>query len=378
MIDLSAALRRLGHDVTIIAPRIGTSTSDFEYPDADLCPMIQIGSGRLIAVNKTQFEITWAMGSQRRHLASVLERGAFDVIHFHSLLSPFLPLQVFRRSRSANVATFHAVPPDGKTGAMQRWLSRAVSRRLLPRLDGVILASEVQKELHPIAGVSAPVAVLPPCTDLRRFEADTAPIERYRDGRLNILFLGRLEPRKGALTLLQAYAGLRRSGLPVRLLFAGDGPERAALEQYVRDRGVADVIFLGRIEQADVARCYATCDIFCAPSLYAEGFGIVLAEAMASGKPIVAAANAGYRTVLHGEAASFLAPPGDAEALRAKLEALIADPALRQRLGAWGRIEARQYDSGMLAPRFVSFYEAAIRSRFRRRRPENAGIFSRR
>jgi phosphatidyl-myo-inositol alpha-mannosyltransferase len=97
----------------------------------------------------------------------------------------------------------------------------------------------------------------------------------------------------------------------------------------------------------------------------------VLAEAMACGKPIVAAANAGYRTVLHGEAANFLATPGDAAALRGKLEALMADPALRERLGTWGRIEAAQYDSGMLAPRFVSFYEQALRSKFRGEKPEN-------
>jgi phosphatidylinositol alpha-mannosyltransferase len=371
ILDLSAALRRLGHDISIIAPHVGMSTNSLAYPDADRCPIIRVGSGRLIGLNKTQFEITWAVGGQRRHLARVVEGGAFDVIHFHSLLSPFMPLQVFRRSQSANVATFHAVPPEGKTGAVQRWLSRVVSRQLLPRLDGIILASEVQKELHPIAEVSTPVTVLPPCTDLRRFAEDSPPIERYRDGCLNILFLGRLEARKGAMTLLQAYAGLRRNGLSVRLLFAGDGPERTALEQFARDRGIADVVFLGRIEQAHVARCYATCDIFCAPSLYAEGFGIVLAEAMACGKPIVGAANAGYRTVLRSEAANFLATPGDADALRGKLEALIADPALRQRLGAWGRIEAARYDSGTVAPRFVSFYEQAIRSRFRGRRPEN-------
>ena len=374
ILDLSAALRRLGHDVSIIAPRVGTSTDGLAYPDADPCPIVNLGSGRLIALNKTQFEISWAVGAQCTRLASVLESSAFDVIHFHSLLSPFMPLQVFRRSHSTNVATFHAVPPDGKTGTMQRWLSRAVSRRLLPRLDGIILASDVQKELHPLAEVSTPVTVLPPCTDLRRFEADTAPIERYRDGRVNILSLGRLEARKGAMTLLQACAGLGHSRPQMRLLFAGDGPERTALEQFVRDRGVADVVFLGRVEQADVARCYANCDIFCAPALYAEGFGIVLAEAMASGKPIVAAANAGYRIVLRGEAASFLTPPGDAETLRGKLEVLIADPALRQRLGAWGRIEAARYDSGTLAPSFVSFYEEAIRAKSRRGRPENIEI----
>lgn len=367
ILDLSAALRKLGHEVTIIAPRIGGSAgNEPDNANRGRCPVVHVGNGRLIGFNKTQFEITLAVGNQRRRLDAILQAGGFDVVHFHTLLAPFLPLQAFRRSRAANVATFHEVPPETRTGAIQLLLLRVLGRRLMRQLDGVILASAVQQSLHRIGDVS-PVAILPPCTNLRRFATAGPPVARFRDERLNILFLGRLEPRKGAMVLLQAYLELWRGGLPVRLLIAGDGPERSALERFAREHGVGEAVFLGVVADAEVPQWYATCDVFCAPSLYAEGFGIVLAEAMASGKPIVAAANAGYRNVLRGEAAAFLVRPGDRAATRDRLAALLADPALRHRLGAWGRSEAAHYDSEALAPHFVGLYEqAARRSRSRR------------
>jgi phosphatidylinositol alpha-mannosyltransferase len=371
IVDLSIALRALGHDVTVIAPHVGAGAAEAGAPQGAASSnspgfsIVYIGRGRLFALNETQFEITLAFGDQRKRLKELLRGGAFDVVHFHTLASPFLPIQALRASPAANVATFHAVPPNAGTGSIQRLLSRAFGRWLAPKLDGVILASEVHRNLHGVDAVS-PLAVLPPCTNLSSFETEAPPLRQYRDHRVNLLFLGRLEPRKGAMVLLRSYNLLCRKGLPVRLLLAGDGPERAMLERYVHEHRVLDVIFLGRIEPADVPRLYAACDVFCAPSLYAEGFGIVLAEAMASGKPIVAAANAGYRTVLTGEAADFLVPPGDVEACSSKLEILIADPGLRRRLGEWGRREAMRYDSASRAPDFVALYQEAIRSRLRR------------
>jgi phosphatidylinositol alpha-mannosyltransferase len=374
IVDLSTALQAMGHEVTVIAPHIGDGAAEAGAPQgAAHCGLpgfsiAYVGKGRLFALNATQFEITAALGDQRMLLKEVLQTGRFDVVHFHTLASPFLPIQALRVSQAANVATFHAVPPDAGTGSIQRRLSRAFGRWLAPKLDGVILASDVHRKIHGVDAVS-PLAVLPPCTNLRSFEAGAPPLPQFCDHRLNLLFLGRLEPRKGAIVLLRSYDALCRMGLPIRLLVAGDGPERAMLERFVQEHNVPEVIFLGRIEPAAVPRLYAACDVFCAPSLYAEGFGIVLAEAMASGKPIVAAANAGYRTVLTGEAADFLVPPGDAEACRSKLEILIADPERRRRLGEWGRREAMRYDSSSRAADFVALYQEAIRSRLRRGQP---------
>ncbi len=313
-------------------------------------------------LNKTQFEVSWASRRDRDRLSKLLAPAACDVAHFHTVVAPFVLAQALRRTRAARVATFHEVPPDTPVGALQRLALRTIDRLLMSRLDQVIFASQTQLALHPRVDPAC-VTVIPPAIDLGRFGAGIELAERRRDDLVDILFFGRLEPRKGAIVLLKAFAKLRAGGLPVRLLVAGDGPQRRTLQEFVQRHGVLDVAFLGRIADGDVPRLYASCDIYCAPSLYGEGFGIVLVEAMASGRPVVAAANAGYRTVLSGEAARFLVPPGDVAALARALEELVTHPSLRQRLADWGRREAKRYDSGALAPAFVAVYEAAIRAR---------------
>ena len=364
--DLSAELIKLGHEVTVISPRIDSDTKvALVSPTLGMSAIDYVGKGWLISLNGTQFEITLALGHERAYLDRLMQDGRFDIVHFHTLISPLMPMQVFLRSRCARVATFHNVPPDGTSGLIQRFLQAVVGRTLMKHLDEVILASDVQKELYSI-GEESPSHVLPPCVNLRRFDAPVDPFAQYRSDRLNILFLGRLEPRKGAMVLVQAYRDLRHRGIAACLLVAGDGPERSSLEQFVQTHRVPDVIFLNTIPDADLPRLYATCDIFCAPSLYGEGFGIVIAEAMASGRPVVAAANEGYRKLLQGEAAAFLVRPGDVDATRRKLEALISDPLLCERLGHWGRHEAKRYDSELLAPKFVAIYERVIRSRISR------------
>ena len=113
-------------------------------------------------------------------------------------------------------------------------------------------------------------------------------------------------------------------------------------------------------DAAETPGLYAESDIFCAPSPYGESFGIVIAEAMASGKPVVAARNAGYRNLLNGEAAHFLTPPGDVDAIYGALRAMVLDAELRGRLGTWGRQEAMRYDCRIVAPQLVAIYEQAI------------------
>ncbi|MCW5702395.1 MAG: glycosyltransferase family 4 protein [Bradyrhizobium sp.] len=358
ILDLSSSLAAMGHQVAVIAPRVSPArpAPPVRTTQGNVT-IIEIGSARLVSVNETVLEVSFAFGDERKKLDHMMRSGSFDVVHFHTPLSPFLALQALWRSTAVKIGTFHAVPPETASASIQRFLYRTLNRRVIAKLDGVILASSVQEDLR-LAG-----SILPPCTDLRRFGSGAAPLAAFRDDRVNILFVGRLEPRKGAAILLEAFAVLRQQNPRTRLLVAGEGPERQRLERDVAEAGIPDVVFLGRIDDADLPRLYATCDVFCAPSIYGEGFGIVLVEAMASGKPVVAAANAGYATLLHGEAARFLVGPGDVSDLRSKLGALAADSELRTRLGAWGQREARRYDSAQLAPAFVAVYEQAMVSR---------------
>jgi phosphatidylinositol alpha-mannosyltransferase len=280
------------------------------------------------------------------------------VAHYHALWTPFLPFQAFACSPSPRVVTFHDTPPDGFSGAVSRAALSALSRMLLPHIDAAIAVSEAPRaHLRPAPGQT--VWIAPPCTDLARF--GEAPAPAAAPGRpVTILFVGRLEPRKGVMLLAEAYRRLCADGLAVRLVIAGSGEDEPRLRRFVADHGLTDVVFAGRFEDADAVGVYASSDIVCAPSPYGESFGIVIAEAMASGRPVVAAANHGYRTLLTGKGAELLAPPGDAEGLYRKLKPLVQDPELRAAYGAWGREEARRYDCRQVAGRLMDIYRHAM------------------
>jgi phosphatidylinositol alpha-mannosyltransferase len=353
---VAAALGELDVQVSIIAPRIGPRQArEWISPNVEL---VRLGGAHGVSLSGTRFEASLALGDERRRLQALMRRGGFDVVHYHALWTPFLPLQAFACSPSPKVATFHDTPPDGAGGALAKSVLAGLSRWLLPRLDAAIAVSEAPRaHLRPAPGQS--VWLEPPCTDLTRFFKAPAPA-RASDGPPTILFVGRLEPRKGVGLLLEAFRRLSEDGVAARLRIAGSGAEEPALRQYVAEHGLETVEFLGRFDDADAPALFADCDIVCAPSPYGESFGIVIAEAMASGKPVVAAANRGYRTLLIGPGAQLLAPAGDVEGLHHRLKAAVLDPALRARLGAWGRAEAERYDCRRLAPRLLDIYQHAI------------------
>jgi phosphatidylinositol alpha-mannosyltransferase len=358
--DLAIEFQRLGHEVVIIAPGHG---SPGRMAVRDGIPVLRVGASRRIGFAGTAFEVSFALGAEHRRLADMMRDAGFDVVHFHTIWTPILALQAFRLSRAANVVTCHDTSPETLGGKMTTLALRNFARWLLPRLDGVVAVSTAAAgHLPRRAAVQTPI--VPPCIDLQPFMVGAAAFAAQRDGKLNILYLGRLEPRKAVMSLLRAYRDLAAEIANLRLLIAGDGPERPALEAFVAQRHLPNVVFLGRVTDDEKPRWYATADIVCAPSAYGESFGIVIAEAMASGRPVVAAANAGYRDLVTGPGAEFLFTPGDDAALTRHLARLGGDPDLRARLGAWGRRHAAQYDCANVAPRLLAIFEAA-RSRAR-------------
>ncbi len=356
--DLSAALRQAGHEVSIIAPGERMAGSDPEC-------IFHAGKKRRLNFNKTNFEISIALGQDYQRLKKYLQQEQFDILHYHTIWTPLLPFQILRLSQAADVATFHDTPPDTFSGKLTRRVFRIISRRLLPRLDGVIaVSSSPAGNLVPVLNRSP--HILPPCTDYSPFFKDVNGFDQYLDDRVNILFLGRLEDRKGIMVLMQAYAKLCEAGHKVRLLVAGDGEQKQSVLDFISQYKLSYVEMLGRITEEDKVRWYATCDIFCSPAKYGESFGIVLVEAMASGKAVVAAANNGYRTVLRGKGADYLVAPDDVNDLFEKLEQLIQQPALRETLGQWGREEAKKYDVASVLGQFEKIYASALVERSKR------------
>ncbi len=169
---------------------------------------------------------------------------------------------------------------------------------------------------------------------------------------LTIFFLGRHEPRKGLDVLLDA---LPRLPSDVHIWVGGEGPDTERLK--LRHAGDPRVQWLGRLSDMEKRRRLKAADVFCAPSLRGESFGVVLLEAMAGGAAIVAADLSGYRLVARPEHDGLLVPPGDAEALGAALVRVLDDDSLRSRLVESGAARAQAFSMDSLADLYLDLYQ---------------------
>ncbi|MCH7907896.1 MAG: glycosyltransferase family 4 protein, partial [Chloroflexi bacterium] len=209
--------------------------------------------------------------------------------------------------------------------------------------------------------------VIPNGIDFERFATPVSRLEEFDDGRLNIVFVGRLEKRKGLRYLLAAYAELKWDYPDLRLIVVGPGESDAGSLRVMSERSLTDVVFAGRVSDEMLPAYYHAADIFCSPATGGESFGIVLLEAMAAGVPIVASDIEGYRDVVTHGVDGLLARPRDDMALAGALRTLIEDRTLRTQMGAAGRRNAQKYRWPAVASRVLDFYKRTAA------RPELAG-----
>ncbi len=355
--QLAAELERMGHKTGIITSATGEKGRQPEPNITKLgwaVPIPWNGSIARIAVSPTL----------ARQTRAVLEREQFDVIHLHEPLAPALPittLRVIKGLNSVSVGTFHAFAP-AKLLSMPRvsyGTARMFLRRYFNRLDGRIAVSpsayEFVSQYFP-----GKYEIIPNGVDLHRFSVLAEPLPQFADGKLNILYMGRIEPRKGLKYLLQAIPRIRASHPNTRFIIGSDGPQRLHYEQYVREQGWPDVIFTGRIPDAALPRYYASCDLFCAPSTGSESQGVVLLEAMASSKPVVASNIDGYRDVIRHEVDGLLVTPRNSEALAGAICRLLGDASMRQAMGERGREHAGEFSWPRIASRVSDYYHELI------------------
>ena len=352
IIDSARELAGLGHEVTIISPPCHDNSL---LQVKNVC----FGSSKIVTFNKTDFDISFTYGGEYKKLKKFIKQNKFDIIHFHTVWTPFLPLQILYLSKSKNIATFHDTPPDNLAGKITRLLFRFISIIIFRYLDAIIAVSDAPAE-HLPKHIHKKIYIIPPCINLKSLSPENPPLIKKADDKINILFLGRLDQRKGIFILLDAFKKITVAGLEARLLVAGTGHERARLVKYLEKEKLEPVEFIGQIDDKNKPALYTSCDIFCSPALYGESFGIVLVEAMASGKAIVAAANRGYRLLLQEQSEYCLTIPGDSEDLYIKLKKLILDKKLRDELGAWGLRKSKQYDCEKIIPEITDIYKETL------------------
>jgi len=338
---------RMGHEVRVIAPASKVAP-DFGGK------FIPIGRPRPIPASGSIVRITISLHLAPR-IKAVLDEENFDVIHLHEPFMPMLCTAVLRFSHTANIGTFHAC--DGSPG--YNWgkpISTIMLNRRARKLDGKIAVSKpamefAQKYVHGYYNI------IPNGIDLEHFSPEVSPIDEFCDGKLNILFVGRLEKRKGMNYLLEAYRRAKREIPNLRLIIVGPGTRlRHKYEKQVGRNGLEDVVFVGQVSYNELPRYYKTADIFCAPATGRESFGIVLLEAMAVGKPIIASNIEGYGNVLTHGAEGLLVPPKDEEGLAQALVSLLSDESLRQQMGDKGRLKVQEYNWERIAQRVLNYY----------------------
>jgi phosphatidyl-myo-inositol alpha-mannosyltransferase len=345
---LAATLRERGHEVTVLAPssRVGD--------DHGIPGYVRIGRSVPIKTNGSVARIALSFHLVRR-VRALLDDSDFDVVHYHEPLVPSLPITVLRFHRGANVATFHAN-----------------ARRNLGYYYGRPFLGRYFKRLHACIAVSVPARdfisryfpgdyrIVPNGIDTARFRPDHAAVAELRTpGMKTLLFVGRMEQRKGFGILLEAYAQLRRRRSDIRLVAVGEGPQREGYERQVDSFGIPDVLFCGRISNEMLPRYYTSADIFCSPATGGESFGIVLLEAMASGVPVLASAIPGFTTVIDGGKDGLLVPPNQPRVLAQAIDTLINDDELCRSMRANGLRTAQQYDWHRVTDSILDVYDEA-------------------
>jgi phosphatidyl-myo-inositol alpha-mannosyltransferase len=353
VLDLGEALAEAGHDVVIVAPSDPSKSGQLRPGLRTVC----VRGARVFRWHGTAFEMTRASAADLRSLLSMHDEAPFDVVHFHTLWTPWLPWQVFRLfagQRVRFVATFHDTPPLTWSGQLARGVFRLLSRYFSSRLDAAIAVSEAPAQ-HLWLAKRCALHILPPCIDLRALR-NLVTTSRQRSSE-RILFVGRLEPRKGVLLLIQAFALVRQLHPSAQLAICGDGEQADPAMALAQSLDLGEAVCLtGYVDQVERNRWLSDADVLCAPSPYGESYGLVLAEAMAAGLPVVAAANLGYRSVLSGEGATGLTEPGDVTSLSEKLVLLLENRPLRERLVSWGREQSQLSDVRYRLKDFVEIF----------------------
>lgn len=366
--ELAAALVRAGHDVTVFTRR--------DQPRLPNCVLTAAGytvrhleAGPAHAVPKDDL---WPlMPAFAQQLGVALDDELFDVAHAHFWMSGWATLEAARPRGLATVLTFHAL------GAVKRRhlgaddpspaVRLSVERDLAAGVDHVIATCTDEVAEVRAAGMQPrQISVVPCGVDVDRF-TPTGRVLGGRTHRHRVVTLGRLVPRKGFGTVVEAMTRLTDTELVLAGGAPGYEPERERLHRLAHDLGVsARVRLLPQISRTDVPTLLRSADVVAAVPWY-EPFGIVPIEAMACGVPVVAAAVGGMLDTVHPGVTGALVPPQDPTALATAIEGLLRQPMVRAAYGRKAAQLARErYSWDSVAARTVEAYQRTLREQGRR------------
>ncbi|MDP4013159.1 MAG: glycosyltransferase family 4 protein [Candidatus Nanopelagicales bacterium] len=341
--DLTQALERLGHHVSVLAP----ADEDDGLPD------YVTSTGRPMAVhyNGSVARVNLGVRSTRR-VRQWVRDGEFHVMHVHEPMCPGISNIAIWAAQGPIVATWHSSMERSRALSASFYLAQTI----MEKVRGRIAVSELARRTL-VDHLGGDAVLIPNGVDCGAFE-DAEPFEGWPGPGRALLFLGRLdEPRKGLSILLKALPAIAERFPDIRLLLAGPGDESDIvrhLPEDVRRR----LTFLGLVSESDKVRAMHSVDAYVAPNTGGESFGIVLLEAMASGTPVVASDLEAFRRVLDEGRDGVQFANGDSADLARAAVGLLGDDARRAELEVAGRARAKLYDWERVSREIVDVYRS--------------------
>lgn len=340
--QLSTHLRRRGHSVRVLTP----GQAPFRRGDVRI-----VGRPAAIKFNGSMPEISLTPRAARI-VREFLREFRPDVIHVHEPLCPSTSMLATWYANAPVVGTFHANFPHHVWSGRIYSLVAPLLQPTFRKLDRRLAVSNAARHTVCTRLGEGDVQIVPNGSDVDVFAtAVPAPLPPGR----KLLFVGRLERRKGFPVALQAFTALAQEYDDLRLVVVGDGADRVAADTLPPDIR-ARVHMMGKVSDDALPTYHRASDIFVSPATGSESFGIVLVEAMAAGLPVVASDIPGYRDVARDGVEGLLVTPTNPEALAAGVRRLLDDPDLAASLGARGAERARAFAWESIVDRLEEIY----------------------
>lgn len=350
---LAKNLKNRGHLVKILTTNY---PSKWEETADDNLAIIRLGRVILIPVNKSYATFPFGFDIPFK-VKKLLQKERYDIIHVHGCYPPEIGFWAICFSNTINCVTFHTVGFKGinyiKPLAL---LLKSYQKKIHGRIAVSKIAKTWAEPLFP-----GEYRIISNGVDYERFSLKVTPLVTKDNNSFTILYLGRLDKRKGVLIAINAFAKIKNLLPNAKLLVAGKGPLEQTAKALVKRLGLEQCCqFLGYIKKRDLVACYKSADVFISPALGGEAQGIVLLEAMAANCVVVASDIDGYREVIEHEKNGLLFKTGSADDLANKIWTIATNNELRNFLIKNSQLQIKKYSWQNIVQQIEDYYKELI------------------
>ncbi len=348
---LALSLHNRGHQVSILTTCFPTFSRHNPETEKIDFPVTRIGRALVLPAHGGHFTLPAGLNLARQ-VKNYLAEYQPDLVHCHGIFPPEICYWAAVSATVPVVVTFHTVSP--RVAAPFQTAFRICFRRLVNRVSRRIAVSQACASWAQ-GWFPGEIAVIPNGVDTEKFHPSAWAPKSVETP--SILYVSRLDKRKGLPVLLRALPGVKRVIPEIKLLVVGAGPLESACRRLTHKLGLDNAVrFCGFVSPEDLPAWYAGCTVFCAPTLKPEAMGIILLEAMACGKPVVASRIPGYDEVITHGRNGLLFPPGDSEALTEVLLKVLTSSTYRESLSRQALADAQEYSWRAVAARIEQVY----------------------